>query len=245
MTGPYQALAARYDRVMEHVDHSAWAAYIEKIWKRHGVDPARILETGAGTCRMGPALAKGRRWYVASDLSPEMLREGEGRLTRRLAADFRRLPFRAATFDAVVCLYDAINYCLKLSDLDSYFREASRVLAPGGVLVADITTSTNSRRHFLDTTSHEVVSGCHIVRHSWYEPDLKLQHNDFQFFEPRPDGAYSLRTEEHVQRIWSVPEFRSRARIAGLDQIGAWDDQLMAANGRRERIHMVFRKGAA
>lgn len=242
MERPYQALAARYDLVMEHVDHAAWAALVERVWKAHGLSPRRILETGAGTCRLAPHLCKGRRTVVASDLSPEMLRAGQGRISRRVAADFRRLPFGDARFDAILCLYDAINYCLTIPDLRSYFAEAARVLVPGGLLVADATTATNSRRHFLDTFSHEELDGVHVVRRSWYEPVPRLQHNDFHFFEPAGDGLFRLRQEEHRQRIWSLSEFEQAAERAGLHREGAWNDHLEEASARSERIHLVFRK---
>lgn len=106
---PYQALAARYDAVMEHVNHAGWAAYVERIWKLHRLSPRRLLETGAGTCRMAPHLAgKGRR-HVATDLSSEMLWHGLHRAREVACCDFRALPFRDGAFDAVLCLYDAVN----------------------------------------------------------------------------------------------------------------------------------------
>ena len=242
---PYQALAARYDQVMEHVDHAAWAALIERIWKKHDVSPRRILETGAGTCRMAPHLEKPGRWLVASDLSDRMLAQGEGRAPRRVAADFRRLPFADVSFDAILCLYDAVNYCLHLPDLRNFFAEASRVLLPGGALVADITTATNSRRHFMEMTSHEELDGVHVVRHSWYEPVARVQFNEFQLFEPAGDGLFRLREEIHRQRIWDLSDFDGAASRAGLSRVGAWNDKLASADARSERIHLVFRKDQA
>ena len=245
MDRPYQALAGRYDLVMEHVDHAAWARLVEGIWAAHGADPRRILETGAGTCRMAARLRSRRRRLVASDLSPEMLREGKGRSDRRVAADFRRLPFRDGRFDAVLCLYDAINYCMTESDLRAFFAEASRVLGSGGLLVADATTATNSRRYFLDDSSHEELDGVHVVRRSWYEPGLRIQHNDFHLFEPDGPGLFRLRREEHRQRIWSLSEFDAAAVRAGLAREGAWDDGMEPAHARSERIHLVYRKESA
>lgn len=242
MERPYQALASRYDAVMEHVDHAAWAALVERIWRRHGAKPSRILETGAGTCRLAPYLSRGKRSIVASDLSPEMLAEGKGRIAHRVAADFRILPFRNGSFDALLCLYDAINYCLTLPDLRAFFSEASRVLVPGGTLVADVTTATNSRRHFMDATSHEELDGVHVVRHSWYEPVTRIQYNGFHFFEPAEPGLYRLRQEEHRQRIWALTEFDQASARAGFAREGAWDDDLEEASARSDRIHLVFRK---
>lgn len=245
MERPYQALAKRYDAVMEHVDHAAWAALVERVWRRHGARPERILETGAGTCRLAPHLLRAGRGVVASDLSPEMLAEGRGRVERRVAADFRRLPFRGGSFDAVLCLYDAVNYCLTLPDLRAFFSEAARVLSPGGTLVADVTTATNSRRHFMDATSHEELDGVHVVRRSWYEPVARIQNNDFHFFEPDGQGLYRLRREEHRQRIWALVEFDQASAKAGFAREGAWDDDLEEASAKSDRIHLVFRKVGA
>jgi len=242
MERPYQVLASRYDAVMEHVDHAAWAALVELIWRRHGAKPSRILETGAGTCRLARHLVRGKRRIVASDLSPEMLAEGRERIERRVAADFRRLPFRDGSFDALLCLYDAVNYCLSLADLRAFFSEASRVLAPGGTLLADVTTATNSRRNFMDATSHEELDGVHVVRHSWYEPVARIQYNGFHFFEPDGQGRFRLRQEEHSQRIWALVEFDQASARAGFSREGAWDDDLEEATARSERIHLVFRK---
>ena len=242
MERPYQALAARYDAVMEHVDHAKWARLVERIWRRHGANPSRILETGAGTCRLAPHLARGKRRIVASDLSPEMLERGKDRIGKRVAADFRRLPFRGGSFDAALCLYDAVNYCLTMPDLRAFFSEASRVLAPGGTLLADVTTATNSRRYFLDATSHEEIDGVHVVRHSRYEPVARIQFNGFHFFEPTREGTYRLRREEHRQRIWSLTEYDQAASRAGFSRVGAWDDDLEESTSRSERIHLVFRK---
>jgi ubiquinone/menaquinone biosynthesis C-methylase UbiE len=239
---PYQALASRYDAVMEHVDHQGWAAYVEGVWKLHRLQPRRILETGAGTCRMAPHLARKGRRYVATDLSHAMLFHGMHRVGPIACCDFRALPFRSGSFDAVVCLYDAVNYCLERADLDRYFAEAERVLEPGGSLLLDITTSTNSRRHFLDSTSHEELDGVHVVRRSWYEVDERLQHNDFHFFSPTGDGTFRLEREEHVQRVWPLREFDRAAAGVGLARLAAYDDDYSIAGPNSERVHLLFAK---
>ncbi|MEK7394485.1 MAG: class I SAM-dependent methyltransferase [Fibrobacterota bacterium] len=239
---PYQALAARYDAVMEHVNHMGWAAYVEKLWKLHGLNPKRLLETGAGTCRLAPYLAKKGRRHVATDLSHPMLWQGLHRAREIACCDFRALPFKDKSFDAVLCLYDAVNYCLERSDLDRFFAEAERVLMPGGSLLADVTTATNSRRHFLDTTSHEELDGVHVVRRSWYETDERIQHNDFHFFSPNGDGTFRLEREEHSQRVWALKEFDRASAAAGLVRVAAYDDDYSTSSATSERIHLLFMK---
>ncbi len=239
---PYQALAARYDAVMEHVNHAGWAVYVERIWKLHRLSPKRLLETGAGTCRLAPFLAKRGRRHVATDLSHEMLWHGLHRAREIACCDFRALPFKDASFDAILCLYDAVNYCMERADLERFFAEAQRVLEPGGSLVADVTTLANSRRHFLGTTSHEELDGVHVVRHSWFDSHAKVQHNDFHLFCPDGKGSFALKREEHAQRVWPLKEFDRAAAAAGLVRMAAYDDDYSQATPRSERVHLLFVK---
>lgn len=227
---------------MAHVDYPGWAAHVESLWSLHEIRPRRLLETGAGTCRLAPFLARPGLRQVQSDLSPAMLTRGEGRADRRVAADFRRLPFREGSFDAVLCLYDAVNYCLEPDDLGAFFAEAARVVAPGGSLLFDCTTARNSRRHFLDATSHEVVEGVEIVRRSRWDAATSLQHNEFVFFAPVGGGLWRRQAEHHAQRIWPLRRFRQKAIEAGWQWLGAFDDDLAQADSNSERIHILLRR---
>lgn len=238
---PYEALAGRYDAVMAHVDYPGWAELVRRVWSLHGVDPRRILETGSGTCRLASFLADRRRRIVASDLCLPMLRQGAARNRERVCCDFRALPFPDGSFDAVLCLYDAINYCQSRADLDAFFTEARRVLRSGGILMADATTVRNSRRHFADTVFHEVHRDVEVVRHSWFESGARAQHNDFTFFTPRGDGAFDRSEEHHVQIVWSRREFREASSRAGFSPLSFHDEALLPAGPDALRLHMVAR----
>lgn len=242
---PYEILADRYDAVMSHVDYPGWAALVERIWERIDAVPTRILETGAGTCRLAPFLVREGRNLVSTDLSLPMLARGFARNPRRACCDFRHLPFRDEVFDSILCLYDAVNYCATLADLDAFFAQARRVLVPGGVLVFDATTSRNSRLHFADVVFHDRVGGSDVVRHSWYDDVERIQHNDFTFFVPRKGGGYNRLQESHAQRVWARSVFRSSAARSGLEMIGCWNDDLDPADPSTLRLHMACRKPVA
>jgi SAM-dependent methyltransferase len=173
-----------------------------------------------------------------------MLSRGASRTPRRACCDFRKLPFRDGTFDAMLCLYDAVNYCSTLGDLDAFFSEAHRVLEPGGVIVFDATTSRNSRQHFSDVVFHDRVGGSDVIRHSWYDDVERIQHNDFTIFAPRKGGGYDRLQESHAQRVWTRSVFRSCAARAGLEMLGCWDDDLAVADSSTLRLHMACRKPA-
>lgn len=90
----------------------------------------RVLDAGAGTGASAPALAAAADELVALDASLGMLRENS--TERRVVGDFDRLPFRAATFDAVA--FTASLFLVP--DPAAAVAEAQRVLRPGGVVGA-------------------------------------------------------------------------------------------------------------
>ncbi len=98
--------------------------------------PLRILDAGCGT---GGMLDLFRQWpdvqATGVDLSPDALHFSHNRgHTRLVGADLTCLPFRSATFDVVTSL-DVIEH---VPDEDRAVAEISRVLSPGGILVASV-----------------------------------------------------------------------------------------------------------
>jgi SAM-dependent methyltransferase len=246
---PYGALAPWYDEVMAHVDYPQWAAHVALLWQFNELSPRKVLETAAGTLAMAPFLKRKGRTWVHSDLSWEMLNAASLNplqrkpLPPRVAADYGRLPFRSASFDALVCLYDAINYCLDRESLERYFQEAARVLKPGGTLLFDFVTTLNSARYFREFTTHELHQGAHIIRESSWDPSLRIQHNSFTFFLPDLDGRFQREQEHHMQRMWPMSLFKSMAKKAGLEWLGNWDGFTLDPSRRdSERVHVLCRK---
>jgi SAM-dependent methyltransferase len=98
--------------------------------------PLRILDAGCGT---GGMLDLYRTWHDAAatgvDLSPEALHFCRERAHHRVAAaDLTLLPFRSGSFDVVTAL-DVLEH---VRDDHRAIGEISRVLRPGGILVASV-----------------------------------------------------------------------------------------------------------
>jgi len=98
--------------------------------------PLNILDAGCGTGGMLDLFAK---WPDAvatgADVSADALRFSHGRGHRRLVgADLMLLPFRSGTFDVATAL-DVIEH---VPDDARAVQEISRVLRPGGILVASV-----------------------------------------------------------------------------------------------------------
>ena len=91
----------------------------------------RILDAGCGTGRNLARLDGAGARAVGVDISTGMLRVARRAVpgAPALCADIQRaLPFPAESFDAVLCALIGEH----LADLDGTFREARRVLRPGG-----------------------------------------------------------------------------------------------------------------
>ena len=98
--------------------------------------PGAVLEIAAGTGvvtrAMAPRLSPGAS-YVVTDLNQPMLdyaasRQGPDNRIKWLQADALALPFENAAFDLVCCQFGAMFF----PDRISAYREAKRVLKPGG-----------------------------------------------------------------------------------------------------------------
>jgi ubiquinone/menaquinone biosynthesis C-methylase UbiE len=98
--------------------------------------PGRVLEIAAGTgivTRVLRDVLPATAHLTATDLNPPMLEIARAKFRDGEAVDFKpadamALPFADGSFDAVVCQFGVMFY----PDKDKSYREALRVLSPGG-----------------------------------------------------------------------------------------------------------------
>jgi SAM-dependent methyltransferase len=134
--------AARFaGTIPAHYEHGLgphlFADYAADLARRTAAAaPARVLETAAGTGIVTRALRDALprcSLLVASDLNPPMLEVARRKFLAGEKVEFRpadaaALPFDDGAFDALVCQFGVMFF----PDKDKAYREAWRVLAPGG-----------------------------------------------------------------------------------------------------------------
>lgn len=137
----YRDRSERYDDGM--TDSPFWIAVdrglLEMVGRERGAGGV-LVEPGAGTGRLLPALARLFRTVVAADLSEAMVRRAASRTAHlpadtgaivHLVADAERLPLRDGAADAVL-FSGMLSY---LESPAAAIAEAGRILTPGGVVV--------------------------------------------------------------------------------------------------------------
>jgi len=131
----FGTIAARYDLANRSLSFG-----LDQRWRRAAVRAAApragetLLDLACGTGDLAAALARPGACIVAADFTLPMLVRARARLSGRaspVAADALRLPFAAATFDAVTVAFGLRNF----ADTTEALSEMRRVLKPGGRLV--------------------------------------------------------------------------------------------------------------
>jgi len=245
-TPPYSALAVGYDVVMAHVDYERWADHIERLFARHEVAPARILELGCGTGSLALSLQpRGPYAYRATDRAPVMVAVAR----RKALASDAAVTFAEADFtdfvlptpvDAVLLLYDGLNYVTDPADLRSLFGCVSEALRPGGVFIVDQSTPANSVNNTADFDDAGTHDGFTYERRSTYDAARRLHTTTFRL---HVDGRSF--TETHVQRAYERQEIAKLIDAQPFQVIGAYDGfTTNPATDASERIHWVLQKPA-
>ncbi|MBA3433615.1 MAG: class I SAM-dependent methyltransferase [Actinobacteria bacterium] len=193
------------------------------------ITPAAVLEVGCGEGELVERLERDLdAVVVALDQSERMVELTRARGVDARVGDVQQLPFASGSFDVVVAAWMLYH----VPDLELALGELSRVLRPGGRLVA----ATNAADHLAEM--FELAGLERLVLPFGAENGEELLGRHFDRVERRDvDGTVTFRDAEQIRSY-----LRSSARLAhGADRVPELTEPLVA---RRRPVVFVAEKAA-
>lgn len=245
----YDFLAGCYDRLTYDVDYAAWADYIEKHFRRHGLPGKTVLDLACGTGSLTRELAQRGYEMIGVDLSPEMLAEAaeknrdvDGIPPMFLYQSMDKLDLYG-TIDACVCCLDSVNYVTNPKKLQKAFERVHLFLMPGGLFLFDINTPKKllglDGQVFLDETEDT-----YCVWRAEYSPRRRICSYFMDLFRlDEETGLWERGEELHEEYAYTPQELEDYLRQAGFTHIRQYGNlKLRAPAADEDRIFFIARK---
>lgn len=240
---PYEKLAPIYDFVMRHVDYEMWVEYVLKIYKTLDFHPENLIDTSCGTGSFLLNMRKHIKNLYGCDGSFPMIRQArkkDGLHEIPLwVGDMRRIGLKEQ-MDAVVCLYDSINYLRTPDEIQLALENFYDLTSSGGVLIFDICTLQNSMLNFSNYYETKKEKYFSYTRWSHFDRKKQIQYTEFQI-KFKGDGAFYH--EVHRQRIYHTEVFFDIIEKTSWNLKYALDGfSFDPASHNSNRIHFVLKK---
>lgn len=214
-----------YDLLYQNKPYAAEVDYLETLFRRHGKGPVEsVYDIAAGTGAHLTLLAKRGYSCAGSDLSENMIGVAKKKAAEAgLAIDYRVAPMqqgaKVGQFDAVICMFSAIDYLADRESLVATFENVRQNLKPGGLFVFDFWNGIEASRNFSPVT----VKECHAGR-DWLLRVGRSTHDvarqtilvQFEMFLFNESALVSRFTEDHPMRYWYPREMEENLAYAGF-----------------------------
>lgn len=240
----YGDFSAFYDRLMTDVDYAARAAYLLRLFERHGQKPHTVLDIACGSGSLCEALQRHGIDVIGVDGSDTMLMRAREKLGERvllLCQDMCELDLYG-TVDGAVCTLDSLNHLCKTDDLKAVFQKARLFVEPGGLFIFDVNT-VHKHRHVLgdNTFVYEHDDMLCVWRNRYiartHEVDMLLD-----FFVETEDGTYDRYQDTVRERAYSESTLRRLLAESGWETLAVYADMTESApSADCERLVFVAR----
>lgn len=245
----YNTLAYIYDDLMKDISYEDWSDFIDEVIQTHFEDAVSVLELGCGTGTFALSLDELDVYDItATDSSEQMLEVAQTKVDYSGSSIvLKQVNFfeikDLETYDAILLLFDSINYAQSTEDLIHVFKQVQQVMHEDSIFIFDFTTPVNSKRAE-ETLDEEGVSGNYCyTRENRYLPFENIHYNEFIIEELDDNGeVISKSSEVHKQRIYTLDEMKNAVSEAGFELLAAYEGfDLVEANESSDRITMVVR----
>ena len=235
---PYEKVADVYNGLMKKVDYPSWSKYLLVIAEENISENAKILELGAGNCKMAEIFSKRYKSYYASDISLSMLKGSSNNGLAKICCDMSAIPIKAK-FDFIFSAFDGVNYILRQKDLFSLFVEVYRLLDEDGVFTFDVSLERNSLNVIISDSIEDHHNGYWFQRIGKYNKHSRIHCNKFYI---RDESGLEFK-EVHKQKIYDISTYFKLAEKAGLYTESCFDCfSFKDVSQKSQRAQFVMRK---
>jgi ubiquinone/menaquinone biosynthesis C-methylase UbiE len=185
---------------------------------------ARVLDAPCGWGRHTELLAEAGCATCGADLSYDLLRRAPRRPQATghacyAACDVRALPFRDASFDAVINVFTNLGLFLDDEDDRAALREAHRVLRPGGALLLETMHRDDVIRSYAARDEWTLPDGTQVRVRRRFDAVAGVSHERLRWRRGRARGR-----KAHSLRLRTATEIDALLRSAGFQQIRHYRD---------------------
>jgi predicted TPR repeat methyltransferase len=235
---PYEKVSDIYDGLMSNLDYKSWSKYILLIAAENINDKSRILELGAGSCKIAKVISKHFKNYIATDSSLPMLRSADDKNLTRICCDMSLLPFKNK-FDFVFSAFDSVNYILKKKLLLNLFYEVKYLLNENGIFTFDVSLEENSLNFIVSKTTKGHHNGFQYRMISKYNRLSRIHSNNFYIW----NEAGKKYKEIHKEKIYHIDTYFKLAEKVGLHVVACYDCfDFKDVGPKSKRAQFVMRK---
>ncbi len=236
----FEIISRFYDKLMDDVDYREWAYYISSMIKNELPSVRKVLDISAGTGNLEIYMKDYE--FVLMDLSEGMLKMAKRKGFENLVlADYRNLPFKDGTFDAVISTFDSLNVVLSEHELSVVFREVFRVLNLPGVFLFDMNTIHSFSTYWNGFTRIERTGEDYFIWRSRYiEPDrAELNIVVFEKF-----GKFYRKYESNLmEKAYPIKKVHILLKEAGFSRIYCFEHlSFRKCRDRSMRVQFVASK---
>ncbi|MEO0102419.1 MAG: methyltransferase domain-containing protein [candidate division WOR-3 bacterium] len=226
---PFEQFAFYYDSFMtEVVNYKQWINYILEIWRREKKEVKTVLDLACGTGIPTFLLLEKGYAVTGLDSSPEMLSVLKKKLGKRnwvegklkiVLADMKN--FRLVEkFDAVVSLYDSINYLLTEEDLKSCFHSVFFALKEGGIFTFDINTIFCLEEIWDNQSFWRESKELLTFWQNEYDKEKRISTLYLKCWVKGPNRTYLATFEEtHQERGYELEKIRELLKAVGFSEV--------------------------
>lgn len=242
----FTRVAPYYDRLMSEVPYRSWVDYLERLFRQFNASPECVLDLATGTGQVALILARRGYHVTGVDISGAMLavaREKSRKAGLEIAwlrQNAAALEVPARSFDAVVCLYDSLNYLVQPADLASCLTRVRRCLRPQGLFVFDLNT-VHALEAGMFTQSDTSSATLQYRWKSTFDRTTGLARVDMEFWVPGGERF----TETHYQRAYRLDDVVAMLEAARFTVGGLYEAYTLLPPGPlSSRIFYVARRPA-